>query len=495
MLITFVCFFHLLFLEQEHEVAKPEFETSNMPYGGQHRDRGGGRSRGGGRARGRDSGRGRGQSSSHNAAGSNSRPGDWRCRKCNFSNFASRKDCKRCSEGGGDHGQATKPEDRERKFFDALTKSKSKGDVRNSGDALRFLKAACTFAKAETPTDLLYRLDTEAGTASLERALQYIDEEVEVAGGGVRVLGDGFLPLLEVLGHADLRKPALQKPLANLIGHIYDFRLDIVGIINYIMGRLRVEKRNVEVYAWFITQIASNSTKARSNQLIATICDKFSEYNCASALEIILGKRAAPLAARHGYALDDLRADVPDTPGGRHNNDHVNYRDIAITPTIQQVECREEPFLPPALSRDAHPDIPCDIASLLDRTFRLYHEDMIGPVREVLQRIEQNDKKELQHAYDGVYPVEILHQYPGYKGRQLDPCINFTFHVPKWDRVATLKTRQEKIHYWENSKRKLPRDSLVCFLRKNTDGVWKPVRFGIITERRPEDLAGKKKKK
>lgn len=194
---------------------------------------------------------------------------------------------------------------------------------------------------------MLYRLETEISRATLEKALQYIDEFEEVRGFGVQVLGVGFLPLLEVLGHADLRKPALQKPLAKLIGHVYEFRLNIVDTINTIMDS-RIEQKNAEVYAWFITQIAISSAEARSNPLISTICDKLSAYKCESALQTILGRRArAPIPARHGYALDDLRADVPDTPGGRHNNDCVNYRDIAITPTIQQVESIEDPFFPP----------------------------------------------------------------------------------------------------------------------------------------------------
>lgn len=123
---------------------------------------------------------------------------------------------------------------------------------------------------------------------------------------------------------------------------------------------------------------------------------------------------------------------------------------------------------------------------------------MLGPVREALQRIEANDPRELRYAYDGVYPVSVLYNVPsasGERGRPVDPCINFTFRIQKWDRYAKLTSKKDKVEYWDKSKRKLQRDSLVCFLRKDSKGIWKPVRFGIITNRNSEDLAHKDGKK
>ena len=79
-------------------------------------------------------------------------------------------------------------------------------------------------------------------------------------------------------------------------------------------------------------------------------------------------------------------------PGGRHDNDSVNFREISIRPTADELTCVEPPYLPVADTVDsANGDDSC-LALYLDHQFRVLREDMLGELREELL-IMQGKKK------------------------------------------------------------------------------------------------------
>ena len=79
-------------------------------------------------------------------------------------------------------------------------------------------------------------------------------------------------------------------------------------------------------------------------------------------------------------------------PGGRHDNDFVNFREICIQPTADELTSMEQPFLRVADTVEgANGDDSC-LALYLDNQFRLLREDMLGELREELL-ITQGKKK------------------------------------------------------------------------------------------------------
>ena len=76
-------------------------------------------------------------------------------------------------------------------------------------------------------------------------------------------------------------------------------------------------------------------------------------------------------------------AHITQWPGGRHSNDHVDFRQISIVPTVDELFSSQDPFLPRVdrvntfLAEDQQ-------TQLLDRQFRLLREDMIHSVRDAL---------------------------------------------------------------------------------------------------------------
>lgn len=71
-------------------------------------------------------------------------------------------------------------------------------------------------------------------------------------------------------------------------------------------------------------------------------------------------------------------------PGGRHDNDHVNFRDISILPTAQEIMSSKFPFLRPASFLTDPETEHTRVADHLDNQFRLMREDMLCEMREVL---------------------------------------------------------------------------------------------------------------
>ena len=72
-------------------------------------------------------------------------------------------------------------------------------------------------------------------------------------------------------------------------------------------------------------------------------------------------------------------------PGGRHDNDFPDFREIAILPTADELTSQEPVFLRIAQELENPDTEEFRISIHLDNQFRLLREDMIGEIREELQ--------------------------------------------------------------------------------------------------------------
>ncbi|KAL6302615.1 P-loop containing nucleoside triphosphate hydrolase protein [Sparassis latifolia] len=95
-------------------------------------------------------------------------------------------------------------------------------------------------------------------------------------------------------------------------------------------------------------------------------------------------------------------------PGGRHDNDFVDFRDICILPTADEITCTARPFLRPSSALDDPEMADNRTAVYLDNLFRLLREDMIFDMREELQ-LAQGKKKGKRRGFfiDGMTPLGV----------------------------------------------------------------------------------------
>lgn len=93
------------------------------------------------------------------------------------------------------------------------------------------------------------------------------------------------------------------------------------------------------------------------------------------------------------------------TPGGRHDNDFVEFRDITILPTADELMSTEAPFLRPSAALDDPCTEETREALYLDNQFRLLREDLIHEMRQELQIALGPQKGKKLHGF----VVEGLH--------------------------------------------------------------------------------------
>jgi hypothetical protein len=89
-------------------------------------------------------------------------------------------------------------------------------------------------------------------------------------------------------------------------------------------------------------------------------------------------------------------------PGGRHDNDKPDFREIAIMPTADEITSKQAPFLRKSVEIEDAP-VETRVADYLDNLFRLLREDMIYETREELQKILESKRKNQR-----VFPVDHL---------------------------------------------------------------------------------------
>ncbi|KAG1746045.1 P-loop containing nucleoside triphosphate hydrolase protein [Suillus paluster] len=74
-------------------------------------------------------------------------------------------------------------------------------------------------------------------------------------------------------------------------------------------------------------------------------------------------------------------------PGGRHDNDFVDFREISILPTADEILCQQPPFIRPSSVLEDPDGEETRTADYLDNTFRLLREDMLYEIKEELQTV------------------------------------------------------------------------------------------------------------
>jgi hypothetical protein len=152
-------------------------------------------------------------------------------------------------------------------------------------------------------------------------------------------------------------------------------------------------------------------------------------------------------------------------PGGRHDNDFVDFREIAILPTSDEIASTEPPFIRRS-SALADPETETIRAAMyLDNQFRLLREDMLHEMREEVQLLTGSKKGRNNRglAVDG---LALLDVYYGPEGKR---C-KWGLTLQCKDDLPQLKgqngAKERKAFLMDNSQGKkiLKHQSLACLV-------------------------------
>jgi hypothetical protein len=146
-------------------------------------------------------------------------------------------------------------------------------------------------------------------------------------------------------------------------------------------------------------------------------------------------------------------------PGGRHDNDHADFRKIAILPTADEIACTESPFLRFAAALDEDETV-TNRDVYLDHLYRLLREDMLYELREEMQLItgKQKGRKHRGFVIDGLSLIacELGQEKRREKWGVVMKCSS---DIPA---LAAHETEVERFKYLRDSPRFLKHQSLTC---------------------------------
>jgi hypothetical protein len=165
------------------------------------------------------------------------------------------------------------------------------------------------------------------------------------------------------------------------------------------------------------------------------------------------------------------------SPGGRHDNDNTDFRQIAILPTADEIASIEPPFLRASAHLEDPETEDTRLATYLDNQFRLLREDMLYEMREELHIAL--GKKKGNHRGLVIEGLKLLDIYLEKGGRNCKWGITLQCHNDLWH-FKKVKPKDRKTHLLENRKI-LKHQSLACLLVDNEI-------VAIATVHRDEDL-------
>jgi len=201
----------------------------------------------------------------------------------------------------------------------------------------------------------------------------------------------------------------------------------------------------------------------------------------------------------------DLDRDLP-----RHDNDFVNFLQIQIAPTQEEVFSAEPPYLPrnnsTFLRDDRHMALQPEARRIVETHFRLMREDLLRPLCGSVQMLRSCGGILSPNLTSGRFR-------PSSKGKGHDSgavdlyvyrnarvtdirtsprsgvCYEITFDQPG---ALRKKTTKELHEFWKASRR-LQMGALVCLWRQSAVRGSEPaVEFAVIIERDDSNLAGEK---
>ncbi|KAI7570379.1 P-loop containing nucleoside triphosphate hydrolase protein [Hortaea werneckii] len=168
------------------------------------------------------------------------------------------------------------------------------------------------------------------------------------------------------------------------------------------------------------------------------------------------------LVNRIEHALAAKHANLPaiaSGPGGRHDNDKVDYRQISLFPTQQELACKEKPYYRRA---DDLKNIPMAsrVHAHLDNQFRLLREDFLAELREEVNVASKVSGPCRNMRLRG---LEFLGTYFG-DDRFATPFAMVFSVRHGLEAFANLPENQRKAHL-NNNPKFLPREAFGCILQ------------------------------
>ena len=222
----------------------------------------------------------------------------------------------------------------------------------------------------------------------------------------------GRAALLKAIEY-DLSIQFFNKEIASLIRYLQDENLAAINngqllddIITNLVGRKlfwtefrkafleeKLDENGTFSFGWLYWKLCRSSSPAtqayRSDSDMTIIIQRLKSSTNVDIQKIGMKIYDVYSAAQ---SIGPLEMSVTTAPGGRHDNDFADFRQITILPTQEEIECKDTAFLRPSSFLEDPATKPNRVALHLDNQFRLLREDMLSELKEELQ-LAKGEKK------------------------------------------------------------------------------------------------------
>ncbi|KAF2112085.1 P-loop containing nucleoside triphosphate hydrolase protein [Lophiotrema nucula] len=258
-------------------------------------------------------------------------------------------------------------------------------ELKSAADGYRFLEALCVQEDASKCVERL--IAAPEGLAAVAKAFRFSSSSVFLNGPAASTLRYISAPSLKQLYGGQF--------LHRLLEQIVEPPTFWNTLIEAHHARILTEDAT-HAFAWLLLEILCSHTEELPD--VRAVAERITENESlitASSLEI------RSLGQKIKHVLSTTSSDALEGPGGRHDNDFVDYRKIKILPTPDEFASTERPFYRRA---DAIDTVEVEKRGLtkLDNEFRLLREDFLGELRSDYQIATGAKKGRRKFSIDGL---------------------------------------------------------------------------------------------
>jgi hypothetical protein len=256
------------------------------------------------------------------------------------------------------------------KLFGAILHGQQTVTIQN---ASRFLEAICA---QSDPADCISRLIvSNVGLASVQAAMRSNLSTAFLNGAATALLKYIQAPELTIIGRGDF--------LGQLVLKIVEPPIFWSPFTQAFRTKELQEDAQL-CFAWLLLQLISlPGEPANKYRKLAEDPTLLNMLLTSSQLDTrTFGSKIKHIIAACGPGA---AVDSEFGPGGRHDNDFVNFREITILPTADEIVSIEPAFIRPSVQLEDPETEDTRMATYLDNQFRLLREDMLYEMREELQ--------------------------------------------------------------------------------------------------------------
>ncbi|KIJ57325.1 hypothetical protein M422DRAFT_73113 [Sphaerobolus stellatus SS14] len=339
-----------------------------------------------------------------------------------------------------------------KKLFEAIIHGKT---PLNRANYTQFIEAVC--AQSEPVTTVQKILDSTEGLRCIQECMRF--------DLSIKFLNGDAARLIRYLSSKALADVGGGSYIQNVVRTIVEPPVFwSVFRTAFIEGKL--EPNAQFAFAWTLLQMVSIGGDdveafmelAKDPSIIDHICGAVQQETRAVGQKI-------------KYLTSDLNMNGTDLgyegPGGRHDNDFVDFHEISILPTADELRSKELPFIRPSSMLQDQATLDGRAALHLDNQFRLLREDMLSEMREEL-KVASGEKKGRHRGLkiDGLKVLGIYYRQKDGKKDEMKNCpwgLSLQCIEDPWKRRVkpNLKDRRS---FLDDNRNILRHQSMACLL-------------------------------